>query len=135
MCIYILIRCSTTVESFPSAPNYSSNHGIQPELQKMRILVGAPLRRPPKHQTVLDSMVSLFTSVDSETAGNSAPIDKDKFIRPESLNNFLIFCTSDFSTVSKEVHVRTRRVRLVGMEVWTNVVLGSVFIILLFFIL
>ncbi|KAL4336404.1 hypothetical protein HN51_020890 [Arachis hypogaea] len=108
--------CSTSVESFPSAPKYSSNQGIQPELQKMRILVGAPLRRPPKHQTLLDSLLPVFTSVDSELARNLAPIDKDKFIRPESLNNFSIFCTSDFSTVSKEVHIRTRRVRLIGME-------------------
>ncbi|CAL0329539.1 unnamed protein product [Lupinus luteus] len=108
--------CSTTVESFPSAPNYSSNYGIQPELQNMRILVGAPLRSPPKHQTVLDSSIPTFTSVDSETASSSALVDKDKFIRPESLNNFLIFCTSDFTTVSREVHVRTRRVRLVGLQ-------------------
>lgn len=118
MCIYILIRCSTTVESFPSAPNFSSNYGIQPELQTMRILVGAPLRRPPKHQTVLESLMPAFNSVDSETASNSAPIDKDKFIRPESLNNVSIFCISDFITVSKEVNVRTRRVRLVGMQVY-----------------
>lgn len=117
MFIYISIRCSTTVDSFPSAPNYSSNQGIQPELQKMRILVGAPLRRPPEHQTVLDSLMPAYTSVDSKTDSSSAPIDKDKFVCPESLNNFLVFCTSDFTTVSKEVHVRTRRVRLVGLEV------------------
>ncbi|KAK7286747.1 hypothetical protein RJT34_21966 [Clitoria ternatea] len=108
--------CSTTIESLPSPPNYSSNQEIQPELQRMRILVGAPLRSPPRHQTVLDSLMPAFTSVDSGTASSSAPVDKDKFIRPESLNNFLICCTSDFTTVSKEVHVRTRRVRLVGLE-------------------
>ncbi|WJX91827.1 hypothetical protein P8452_73550 [Trifolium repens] len=108
--------CSTTVESFPSAPNYSPNQEIQPELQKMRILVGAPQRTPPKHQTVLDSLMPAFTSVDSKTVGSSAPVDMDKSVRPESLNNFLIFCTSDFTTVSKEVHLRTRRVRLVGLE-------------------
>ncbi|XP_027334122.1 uncharacterized protein LOC113848908 isoform X2 [Abrus precatorius] len=108
--------CSTTVECFPSPPNFSSNQGIQPDLQKMRIVVGAPLRSPPKNQTVLDSLIPSFTSADSETASSSSPVDKDKFIRPESLNNFLIFCTSDFTTVSKEVHVRTRRVRLVGLE-------------------
>lgn len=108
--------CSTTVESFPSAPNYSSNQEIQPELQKMRVLVGGPQRTPPKHQTVLDSLMPVFTSVDSMTAGSSAPVDNDKSVRPESLNNFLIFCTSDFTTVSKEVHLRTRRVRLVGLE-------------------
>ncbi|KAI4354206.1 hypothetical protein L6164_003096 [Bauhinia variegata] len=111
--------CSTTVESFPSAPNYSSN-GSQPELQKMRVLVGSPLRRPPMHQIVPDSLMPSFASIDTETVcrvgHNSGPIDKEKFIRPESLNNFSIFCTSDFATVSKQVHVRTRRVRLVGLE-------------------
>jgi len=125
MCIYIFLRCSTTVESFPSAPNYSSNQEIQPELQKMRVLVGAPQRTPPKHQTVLDSLMPVFTSVDSMTASSSAPVDNDKSVRPESLNNLLIFCTSDFTTVSKEVHLRTRRVRLVGLEVYTNFSLGS----------
>lgn len=83
----------------------------------MRILIGAPQRTPPKHQTVLDSLMPAFSSVDSETAGSSGPAHKDKFVCPESLTNFLIFCTSDFTTVSKEVHVRTRRVRLVGLEV------------------
>lgn len=123
MCIFFFLfnRCSTTVESFPSAPKYSSNHGNQPDLQKMRVLVGAPLRRPPKHQTVVDSLPA-FPSVNLETANlvgehSSRPIDKEHLIRPESLNNFFIFCTSDFTTVSKEVHVRTRRVRLVGLEV------------------
>ncbi|KAK7389317.1 hypothetical protein VNO78_24206 [Psophocarpus tetragonolobus] len=108
--------CSTTVESFPSPPNYSSDQRIQPEIQRLRILVGPPLRSPPKHQTVLDSLMPAFSSVDAVTASCSPPVDKDKFIRPESLNNFVIFCTSDFTTVSKAVHVRTRRVRLVGLE-------------------
>ncbi|KAF7825870.1 lipase class 3 family protein [Senna tora] len=112
--------CSTTVESFPSVPKYSSDHGNHPDIQKMRVLVGAPLRRPPKHQTVLDSLMLDFPSVNSDNASlvgehSSRPTDK-KLVCPESLNNFLIFCTSDFTTVSKEVHIRTRRVRLVGLE-------------------
>nr|ACJ86295.1 unknown [Medicago truncatula] len=82
----------------------------------MRVLVGAPQKTPPKHQTVLDSLMPVFTSVDSMTAGSSAPVDNDKSVRPASLNNLLIFCTSDFTTVSTEVHLRTRRVRLVGLE-------------------
>ncbi|XP_054783773.1 uncharacterized protein LOC129298782 isoform X2 [Prosopis cineraria] len=113
--------CSTTVESFPSAPKYSSNHGNQPDLQKMRVLVGPPLRSPPKHLTVLDSLMPVFPSINSEPdclvgEHTSGPVEKEKSIRPESLNNFSIFCTSDFTTVCKEVHVRTRRVRLVGLE-------------------
>lgn len=87
----------------------------------MRVLVGPPLKRPPKHQTVVDPLMPVFPSVNSETGlvgeHSSRPIDKEKLVRPESLNNFLIFCTSDFTTVSKEVHIRTRRVRLVGLEV------------------
>ncbi|KAK4268198.1 hypothetical protein QN277_024884 [Acacia crassicarpa] len=113
--------CSTTVESFPSAPKYSSNHGNQPDLQKMRVLVGPPLRSPPKHLTVLDQLMPVFPSINSDAdclvgEHTSGTIEKEKSIRPESLNNFSIFCTSDFTTVSKEVHVRTRRVRLVGLE-------------------
>lgn len=42
---------------------------------------------------------------------------EEKYCCPEGLNNFFIICTSDFTTVSKEVHIRTRRVRLLGLEV------------------
>lgn len=91
-------------------------------MQKMRVLVGAPLRRPPKHQIVADTLVPMFPSVDSDGANLNhentlGSFHDDKFIRPEGLSDFSIFCTSDFATVSKEVHVRTRRVRLLGLEV------------------
>ncbi|KAG6630902.1 hypothetical protein CIPAW_13G053400 [Carya illinoinensis] len=114
--------CSTRVESFPSVPTYSSNHGVEPELQKMRVLVGAPLRRPPKHQIVVDTLVPIFPSVDSDGANLNrentlGSFHDDKFICPEGLSDFSILCTSDFAAVSKEVHVRTRRVRLLGLEV------------------
>ncbi|KAK9944624.1 hypothetical protein M0R45_010184 [Rubus argutus] len=89
--------CSTTVESFPSTPTYSSDYGEKPELQKMRVLIGPPLRQPPKHQMVADSLLHVFPSVDPNTT---------------TLNREQI----DFTTVSKEVHVRTRRVRLLGLE-------------------
>ncbi|KAM7265410.1 hypothetical protein ACFE04_003093 [Oxalis oulophora] len=112
--------CSTTVESFPSTPAYSSNHGIQPELQKIRVLVGAPLRRPPKQQIVPDSFMTVFPrDSDSVNLDRDRPLGSlrdEKSVRPEGLNNFFICCTSDFTSVSKEVHVRTRRVRLVGLE-------------------
>ncbi|KAK9141061.1 hypothetical protein Scep_010742 [Stephania cephalantha] len=75
--------CSTTVESLPSAPTYSSNQGLQPDLQKMRYKM-EPFREGVK--------------------------------RPEGLDDFVIFCTSDFVTVSKEVCIRTRRVRFVGLQ-------------------
>ncbi|XP_048429729.1 uncharacterized protein LOC103927115 [Pyrus x bretschneideri] len=113
--------CSTTVESFPSTPTYSSNYGEKLELQKLRVLVGAPLKQPPKYQMEADSMMCVFSSIDSNTANlnrehTSGPFDEEKSIRSEGLSEFFIFCTSDFTTVSKEVHVRTRRVRLLGLE-------------------
>ncbi|KAK4845717.1 hypothetical protein QYF36_008284 [Acer negundo] len=115
------IWCSTTVESFPPAPTYSSNIGVQSELQKIRVLVGAPLKRPPKHQIVENSLMPLFSSIDSENVNydmgpSSGSSLNEKSIHPEGLSDFYIFCTSDFTTVSKEVHVRTRRVRLLGLE-------------------
>lgn len=112
-------RCSTTVESFPSAPSYSSNHGSQPELQKLRVLVGPPLKQPPKHAIVADSLMPVFPSIDSDAVNlqKEHSLRDENFLRPEGLNDFFIFCTSDFATVSKEVHVRTRRVRLLGLEV------------------
>ncbi|KAG4191402.1 hypothetical protein ERO13_A07G090700v2 [Gossypium hirsutum] len=113
--------CSTTVESFPSARDYSSGNGEPPELQKIRVLVGAPLRRPPKHQTLADSLMIMFPSINLETVNlnkdhDMASSHQEKNVRPEGLSDFFIFCTSDFSTASKEVHVRTRRVRLLGLE-------------------
>lgn len=113
--------CSTTVESFPSPPAYAQTHGLQPEIQKMRLLVGPPLRHAPKQQTVEGSLMPIFPSLDSTFGDlrlnqNVSALDEGKFIRPDGLNDFMIFCTTDFSTVSKEVHVRTRRVRLIGLE-------------------
>ncbi|KAF8402168.1 hypothetical protein HHK36_013120 [Tetracentron sinense] len=113
--------CSTTVESLPSTPTYSSNHGLLPDLQKMRVLVGAPLRRPPNNQIVTDSLIPAFPSLDTDSINpsriyNIGSFCEGKCIHPEGLSSFVIFCTSDFTSVSKEVHVRTRRVRLVGLE-------------------
>ncbi|XP_071721513.1 uncharacterized protein [Rutidosis leptorrhynchoides] len=96
--------CSTTVETFPPGPTNHSDHA-QTDIQKIRVLVGRPLRRPPKHQITTDSLISAFPSM-----------DLGKFMCPEGLSDFVVFCTTDFSTISKEVHVRTRRVRLVGLE-------------------
>ncbi|KAJ6687120.1 F21O3.11 PROTEIN [Salix purpurea] len=111
--------CSTTVESFPSAPSYYSNNGSQPELQKIRVLVGATLRRPPKYPIVTDSFMPIFPSINSDAANlekENSSGNAENFLRPDGLSDFCIFCTSDFATVSKEVHVRTRRVRLLGLE-------------------
>ncbi|XP_062174428.1 uncharacterized protein LOC133879728 isoform X2 [Alnus glutinosa] len=112
--------CATRVESFPSA-TYSSNYDAEPELQKMRVLVDAPLRRPPNPQIMADTLIPMFPSIDSDAANlnhekTSGLFSDEKFIRPEGLSDFFIFCTSDFATVSKQVHVRTRRVQLLGLE-------------------
>ncbi|KAG9143538.1 hypothetical protein Leryth_015963 [Lithospermum erythrorhizon] len=112
--------CSTTLESFPSPPTYPQDHGLQPEIQRMRILVGAPVKQQPKHH-LEDSLGPIFSSIDSAIADLKAKqiipsSSNEKFKRPDGLGDFVIFCTNDFSTVSREVHVRTRRVRLIGPE-------------------
>lgn len=81
------------------------------------------MRRPPKHQMGSDPLMPVFPNLNE-----SEPVTQNKkevatayegqFTCSNGLiNNFVIFCTSDFTTVSKEVHVRTRRVKLVGLEV------------------
>ncbi|CAM8985157.1 unnamed protein product [Rhodiola kirilowii] len=113
--------CSTMVESFPSDATNSSEQGLYPDLQKIRVVVGAPLKSQPKHQITSESVMPLFASVDSEAVGPSIghglnDSEEGIFIRPKGLNNFVVYCTSDFATVSKKVHVRTRRVKLLGLE-------------------
>lgn len=110
--------CSTTVETLPPTPTYSDEQ--QPELQKMRVLIGAPLKHLPKHQIVPNAL-TVFPSIDSESINLKAQqmlgaLSKSKIFQPPGLNNFFIYCTNDFTTVSKEVDVRTRRVRFVGLE-------------------
>ncbi|KAM2989821.1 hypothetical protein FF2_003747 [Malus domestica] len=110
--------CSTTVESFPSTPTYSSNYGEKLELQKMRVLGGAPLKQPPKYQMEADSMMRVFSSIDSNTANlnrdhTSGPFDEEKWEHtsgPFDEEKSILTLP-----VSKEVHVRTRRVQLLGL--------------------
>ncbi|KZV25731.1 hypothetical protein F511_04792 [Dorcoceras hygrometricum] len=114
-------RCSTTVESFPSPPEYSLHHELQPEMQNIRIRVGAPLKRPPKQQLLGDGLIRVFpsidpTHVDLKLNQNMSVEMEEKLIHPDGLSDFVVFCTTDFSTVVKEVHVRTRKVRLIGLE-------------------
>lgn len=112
--------CSTVVEALPAMPSYSLNQGIEPDLQKMRILVGAPLKRPPKHQIAIDSLMPGFPSPDSDSVNphkyNIGSFSEGDGIRADGLGDFVIYCTSDFITASKKVYVRTRRVCLVGLE-------------------
>lgn len=85
----------------------------------MRVLIGAPLRRPPKHQIILDTLMDDSETASLHTEISSGLVHEEKPLRPEGLGDVLIFCTSDFTTVSKEVHIRTRRVRLLGLEVFS----------------
>lgn len=111
------------MESFPSEPTCTSNHHeLQPDIQNIRVLVGSPMKRPPKHQMLTESLLSGFPSIDSSidlsSEQNICAFHSGKFIRPGGLSDFVVFCTTDFSTIFKEVHVRTRRVQLVGLEVF-----------------
>ncbi|KAF0934866.1 hypothetical protein E2562_028869 [Oryza meyeriana var. granulata] len=105
---------STVIETLPMA-SYSSDQEVQPTLQKMRILVGHPLKQPPNY-TSEDFMVPVVAVTESN------PIDYgfDSLFEDKGcckgLNEFLIYGTSDFVTICKEVYVRTRRVRLLGLE-------------------
>lgn len=65
-------------------------------------------------------MTPAFLSIDPNSVDLKLKPNKpseERFILPDGLSDFVVFCTTDFMTVSKEVHVRTRRVRLIGLEV------------------
>ncbi|KAK1319305.1 hypothetical protein QJS10_CPB04g01414 [Acorus calamus] len=113
--------CSTALESLPSIPPYSSNHESQNDMQKMRVLIGPPLKSPPKYPVPDDYLISALPPSVTDSV-NICPKYNMGFSfqgdtsHPEGLNDFIIYCTNDFITVSKEVFVRTRRVQLVGLE-------------------
>lgn len=86
---------------------------MQPTLQKMRILVGRPLKQPPNY-TSEDFMVPVVTGAMNPDYGVEPFEDKGCC---KGLNEVIIYGTSDFVTICKEVYVRTRRVRLLGLEV------------------
>ncbi|KAJ1279184.1 hypothetical protein BS78_04G135800 [Paspalum vaginatum] len=105
---------STVIETLPSDNSYSLNEQLQPTLQKMRILVGHPLKQPPNY-TSEDFMVPVTTGADSTLEFGFESLFEDKDCC-KGLSGFLIYGKSDFVTVGKEVYVRTRRVRLIGLE-------------------
>uniref|UniRef100_A0A0D9VG12 Fungal lipase-type domain-containing protein n=1 Tax=Leersia perrieri TaxID=77586 RepID=A0A0D9VG12_9ORYZ len=104
---------STVIETLPMA-SYSSHQEAQPALQKMRILVGHPLKQPPNY-TSEDFMVPVATGTESNPDYGFDSLFEDKGCC-KGLNEFLLYGTSDFVTICKEVYVRTRRVRLLGLE-------------------
>ncbi|KAL6899901.1 hypothetical protein ACP4OV_006559 [Aristida adscensionis] len=105
---------STVIETLPSASSYTPNQEVQPTLEKMRILVGHQLKQPPNYISE-DFMVPVFTSADSSSDFGFESLFEDKGCC-KGLNGFLIYGTSDFVTICKEVYVRTRVVRLLGLE-------------------
>lgn len=109
-----MCRYSTVIETLPMV-SYSSDQEVQPTLQKMRILVGQPLKQPPNYISE-DFMVSVATGTGSNPDYGFDSLFEDKGCC-KGLNEFLIYGTSDFVTICKEVYVRTRRVRLLGLEV------------------
>ncbi|XP_068666784.1 uncharacterized protein [Aristolochia californica] len=115
------IWCSTMVESLPPTPSYSLSNESQYDLQRMCVLIGAPLRRAPKHQIAVDSSMLSCPSTESDhiktnKSGSTESSSEGEIICPEGFSNFVVHCTSDFVNVTREVYVRTRRVRLVGLE-------------------
>ncbi|XP_044419586.1 uncharacterized protein [Triticum aestivum] len=103
---------STAIETLPSTTSYSLDQEVQPTLQKMRILVGRPLKQPPNY-TSEDFMVPVVTGAMNPDYGVEPFEDKGCC---KGLNEVIIYGTSDFVTICKEVYVRTRRVRLLGLE-------------------
>ncbi|CAL5058233.1 unnamed protein product [Urochloa decumbens] len=105
---------STVIETLPSTNSYSPNEEMQPTLQKMRILVGHPLKQPPNY-TSEDFVFPVITGADSTPDFGFESLFEDKACC-KGLSGFLIYGTNDFVTVCKKVYVRTRRVRLLGLE-------------------
>lgn len=114
--------CSATVETLPSP--LSSNHA-QIKLQKMRIQIGAPLKQAPmkKHYaTSVDSSTAVSKDLPNHGINTTKPMASlqdeisNKASDCQGAKEVVIHCTSDFMAASKKVHLRTRCIRLVGLE-------------------
>ena len=81
----------------------------------MRILVGQPLKQPPNYISG-DFMIPVMAGADSTPDFGFESFFEDKDCC-KGLSGFLIYGTSDFVSVCKEVYVRTRRLHLLGLEV------------------
>jgi hypothetical protein len=124
----VSFRCSTIVELLPPPPLPSSSYEPERKLQKMQILIGAPLKRASTQQINSSFIASGlvigegFTGSDADSPHSSLSIQNGLFGETEncpveSLREVIVHCTSDFMTVSKEVSIRLRRVRLLGLKV------------------
>ncbi|KAG0533023.1 hypothetical protein BDA96_04G156400 [Sorghum bicolor] len=105
---------SMVTETLPPVTSFSPNGELQPTLQKLRILVGQPLKQPPNYISEA-FMVPVMTGADSTPDFGFESLFEDKDCCT-GFSGFLIYGTSDFVTVCKKVYVRTRRVRLLGLE-------------------
>lgn len=119
--------CSTIVESLPPPPVPSSSHEPQRKLQKMQILIGAPLKQASTQEInsyfgASGSVIGEgFTGSDADSPHSSLNLQKGPFGETETcpvegLCEVTIHCASDFMAVSKEVSIRLRRVRLLGRK-------------------
>ncbi|KAH9315227.1 hypothetical protein KI387_023854 [Taxus chinensis] len=119
--------CSTIVESEAPPPPPTSSYRAEPKLQKMRIQIGGPLKQHPKQQSISDSTASDpvlgkgFTVPASNHPNQILNLQNgcsngSENCQAEGLSEVTVHCTSDFVTVSKEVYIRLRRVRLLGVE-------------------
>lgn len=116
--------CSATVETLPLplSGNYAHN-----KLQRMRIQIGAPLKQAPmkKHfATSLDSSATVSEDLPDHGINATKPMashqdeisDEAADCQHECTNEVIIHCTSDFMAASRKVYMRTRHIRLVGLE-------------------
>ena len=125
--IWKLHRCSTVLESLAKLPSDYLAQDTQQDLQKIRILVGPPLRRPLKHPLIDESFPNLPSPAATEVSigitedPNTVSATTRPFIHgrvaSHPLGDLVVYCTTDFATLCKQVHVRTRRVRLLGLKV------------------
>lgn len=116
--------CSATVETLPLP--LSGNYAHK-KLQRMRIQIGAPLKQAPmkKHYaTYIDSSATVSDDLPDQginatklMASHQDEISNEAAdCQHECTNEVIIHCTSDFVAASRKVYMRTRRIRLLGLE-------------------
>lgn len=115
--------CSASVELLPSQ-NVSVDkemENIHKSLQRMRIRIGQPIQEPswPRVANATENSCE-----DCRSSGDDNSLTQDdigaafgtRSSEVEGLTEVIIHCSSDFMTASKQVVLRLRRVRLLGLE-------------------
>ncbi|KAJ7539421.1 hypothetical protein O6H91_11G091900 [Diphasiastrum complanatum] len=107
--------CSTTAELSPYQPQ-------QDKWQRMRIIIGAPLKQNVPLQAnsgpvAPDAAMSIFQAdVIAEEAKLEGDGEHSCSPIVEGLTEVIIHCSTDFMKSSKKVSITLRRVRLLGLE-------------------